>query len=109
VTRAVKHMPRTPDIDVNAADTRTRARNKQLRERFPPRAVPDRVGAWPQPHQHGRGVACTGHRDPDAPPHLHRPGGARPSRSVAAGTVRQDRTDPGLPHRQRNLRRRHRW
>jgi hypothetical protein len=37
-------MPRTPATDVNAADTRTRARNKQLRERFPPRPVP---ASWP--------------------------------------------------------------
>jgi hypothetical protein len=44
MTRAVKHMPRTPGIDVNAADTRIRARNKQLHERFPPRVVPE---SWP--------------------------------------------------------------
>ena len=44
MTRAVKHMPRTPATDVNAADTRTRARNKQLRDRFPPRPV---AASWP--------------------------------------------------------------
>jgi hypothetical protein len=48
VTRAVKHMPRTPSTDISAEDTRTRARNKQLRERFPPRPVPE---SWPQTTQ----------------------------------------------------------
>jgi hypothetical protein len=48
MTGAVKHMPRTPATDVNAADTRTRARNKQLRERFPPRLVPE---CWPHTTQ----------------------------------------------------------
>jgi integrase len=48
VTTAVKHMPRTPATDVNAVDTRRRVRNKQLRERFPPRPVP---GFWPDTAQ----------------------------------------------------------
>ena len=48
MTRAVKHMPRTPATDLNAEDTRTRARNKQLRERFPPRKV---LASWPQTTQ----------------------------------------------------------
>lgn len=48
MTRAVKHMPRTPASDTNAEDTRTRARNKQLRERFPPRPVPV---SWPETTQ----------------------------------------------------------
>jgi hypothetical protein len=41
-------MPRTPSTDISAEDTRTRARNKQLRERFPPRPVPE---SWPQTTQ----------------------------------------------------------
>lgn len=48
-TTTVKHMPRgLVSPDTNLADTRARARDKQLRQRFPARAVPDR---WPSTEQ----------------------------------------------------------